>query len=515
VQGSGEALPIAAAPYLLILGAFTIPLLSLLKPSKNLARFFTTFLQLVVLVLVLSTFISIWEDTQVITYTFSGFPPPVGITYVVDHAGVFMALVTSVLFVIITPLSKFFMDDEEYYYAFVLGLESGLLGIILTGDIFNLFVMMEVTLVASYVLISSLRTRDSIRASFKYAMIGAAAGMFFFLASVLYYFSIGSLNIGQGGAVVVGLMESMGRVTEPRSTLELILNIALWSLIAEAAVTPLHFWLPDAYSSSPIPIAALMAALSEGVAFYVLIRLYYIVLGGLTIEAVYVLSVLGLLTILVGGFGMLYSDELMKIVSYSVILDVGYISLALSLGSEGITTALAYVLAHAVVKPTLFLSAGWLVRSSGRSRLKDLSGSFRGDPPLFFGFLIASVAVVGIPPTILFQAKFRLYELVLAEVMGSGSIYYALALVVMLLGSLLALAGFLKVVQTTYLTPGESVMKSPKYLSVLIGILGIATIVLGLTYTSVENEVIRRVANSFLAGRMEYINEVIKLLSSG
>jgi multicomponent Na+:H+ antiporter subunit D len=144
-----------------------------------------------------------------------------------------------------------------------------------------------------------------------------------------------------------------------------------------------------------------------------------------------------------------------------------------------------------------------------------LSGSFRGDPPLFFGFLIASVAVVGIPPTILFQAKFRLYELVLAEVMGSGSIYYALALVVMLLGSLLALAGFLKVVQTTYLTPGESVMKSPKYLSVLIGILGIATIVLGLTYTSVENEVIRRVANSFLAGRMEYINEVIKLLSSG
>ena len=514
MQGSNEALQAAITPYILIIGAFTLPILTLLKTSKNLVRILAIFFQLVASVLILSSFIALQKVNQVLSYTFSGFPPPIGITYVIDHASAFMALLIAILFTIVTPLSRFLVDDSDYYYAFVLGLEAGLLGIVLTGDMFNLFVMMEVTLITSYVLISSSGTRCAIRASFKYAMVGAVAGMLFFLASVLYYFSIGTLNIGQGGAIVLGLTESMGRVLNPQNTLGLILNIALWSLIAEAAITPLHFWLPDAYSSSPAPVAALMAALSESTALYVITRLYYVVLGGLTVEATYVLSVLGLLSILVGGFGMIYSEELMKIISYSVILDVGYISLALSLGSGGITVALAYILAHTVVKPILFISGGWIVYASKQNLLKDLKGAFRKDPILFFAFLVASVAVVGIPPTLLFQAKLRLYELVLAEVLSSAFIYHALTLIVMLLGSLLALAGFLKIVQTTYLTPGESVPRSPKYVRILLAILSIATIVLGILYPFLESELIQKAANSFLVGRVEYVNEIIHLLSS-
>lgn len=515
LQGSSEALQAAIAPYLLILGAFTVPLLTILKSSRRLIRTLTTFLQLVVLVLVLSSFVSIQKTNQVFSYTFSGFPPPIGVMYLVDYAGVFVALIIATLFNIITPLSRSLVEDSGYYYAFVLGLEAGLLGIIFTSDIFNLFVMMEVALITSYVLISSSKTRGAIKASFKYAMVGAVAGMLFFLASVLYYFSLGTLNIGQGGAVVLGLVESMGRVPDPQKTLELVLSIALWSLIAEAALTPLHFWLPDAYSSSPAPIAALMAALSEGTALYALMRLYYVVLGGLTAEASLILGVLGLLTILVGGFGMIYSEELMKIISYSVVLDLGYMSLALSLGAEGVVVVLAYVLAHAVVKPALFISGGWVIHASKKSLLKDLKGVFRSDPALFFAFLIASVAVVGIPPTILFQTKFRLYELVLAEVFGGWSIYHAFTLIVMLLGSLLALGGFIKIIQTTYLTPGESIPKAPKYVRTLVLVFGIATIVLGILYPLLEDNIIQRAANSFLSGRVEYVNETINFLAGG
>lgn len=510
MPASQEALAAALSPYLLMFIAFIIPVFGLAKISRGVTKATATLIQLVVFGLSLYTLLQVMQK-GVITYTFAAFPPPFGITYIVDFLGAFMGILISMLFLLITPLSKHFVDDKEYFYSAMLGLEAGMLGVVYTGDIFNMFVMMEVTLISAYFLIASPRSPGSIKAAFKYAMVGTAAGMVFFLTAVMYYNALGTLNIAQGGAIISGIMASLGRALNPYQATSYIFMITLWTLIAEAALVPIHFWLPDAYSKAPPTVGALMAALSEGVAIYVMMRLFYIVMGGFTVEASVTLLVLGLISVIIGGTGMIYSKDIMKVIAYSTILDVGYMAVALSLGPTGIYIALGYILAHAIVKPTLFLSAGWVSRSLGTSNINEVKGAFRNNPAIFAGFLIGAAAVVGIPPTILFQAKFQLYGNVLYLGTWQFSPQSAFILLIMLLGSALSLAGFLRVIYPTYLLPGKSASPAPTYLKILVLLFAIGVLASGVAYWLISNHIIYPAGESLIGGRNAYIESVLNL----
>jgi len=508
LPATSEAVVAALVPYLLIFTAFSLPVLKVVKAPRYIGKAVTVAMQAVVFLMTIFTLGQVWSG-KVIYYTFAAFPPPIGITYSIDFLNGFLAVLASTLFLIITPLSKHFVEDNEYFYAGMLGLEAGMLGVLYTGDIFNMFVMMEVTLISAYVVISSPRTGASIKAAFKYAMVGTAAGMIFFLGAVMYYNALGTLNLGQGGAIIAGLIPNMGRALHPQLAIGFVMDIILFSLLAEAAVSPLHFWLPDAYSRAPPTVASLMAGLSEGISFYVIFRLFYVVNQGLTYEAFITLYVLGLITILVGGLGMIYSNDLLKIIAYSTILDVGYMAVALTFGVYGVYIALAYIFAHALVKPTLFLSAGWVSRRAGSSSLERLKGAFKGSPVLMTSFLIGAAAVVGIPPTILFQAKLSLYQAVLfvtklPQYRLLYGFYQPLTLIVMLLGSALALAGFLRAIYTTYLTPGRGVSPAPTYLRVVVLSLATAVIALGIAYAYISGYLIQPASNSLISSRRIY-----------
>lgn len=503
------SLAAALTPYILILGSFSYPLLKILRLSRTYARIYGFIYVLLSLILTFHVYMGCFKEICI--YKLAGFPPPIGITYVVDNLSGFIAFITSILFLLMYPLMRNFVDDNEYFYGMLLALEAAMIGVIYTGDIFNLFVMIELLSIASYTLITSYNTRYAFRSAFKYAMIASVSGMFVFLGAVLYYNVLGTLNIGHGAAILEGMIQGIGRGSDLDYDVSVILMILFWALMVETAIVPLHFWLPDAYSSAPPPIAGLLAGLSEGIGFYVLMRLYYVLLKGFTWITSLFLGVLGMITIVIGGFGMIYSRNALKIISYSIILDAGYIAVALSLGEPGVYIALSYIVAHIVVKPLLFLSIGYITHHKNTYDLDLLSGSLRGNPVLLSGFLVGASAVVGIPPTILFQAKLQLYISVLDIILENPS-YYAVSLIVMVIGSVLALTGFARILYPLLFKPGKPVEKPSGYLLFFILLFLILVIVLGILYVWIYNSYILPAGNSIVSDRLSYISKVFESL---
>ncbi len=508
VCGLDPGLICALTPYLLVFGSFSYPLFKVF----NISRFWTRIYGFIYVVLAsLFTFPVYLEtlDGNVYTYYMAGFPPPIGITYVIDNLNSFLALLVSLLVLVSYPLMKNYVEDNEYFYAMLLAFEAGLLGVLYTGDVFNLFVMLELTLIASYSLIASYGRASSYKSAFKYAMIAGVSGMIFFLSTILYYNVLGTLNIGHGAAIVESITPPIGRSDEPLTALHIVLTIMLWSLLVETALVPLHFWLPDAYSSAPPPIAGLLAGLSEGVGFYVLIRLYYVLLGGFDQVTSLVLGVLGILSIFVGGFGMIFSNNLLKIISYSVVLDAGYMGIALSLGVNGVYIVLSYILAHTIVKPLLFITSGYVVHKRGTPNLDKLRGVLRSSPILQLGFLIGAIAVVGVPPTILFQAKLQLYIEALSSIDGF-SLYPVIALIVMVMGSIMAFTGFARAFYSTLFMHGELVEKPRGYMVFFIVLFSTLVIVLGIIYGYLYDNVIMPAGLAVIQYRFKYIKTVVE-----
>ncbi|MEM4655166.1 MAG: proton-conducting transporter membrane subunit [Thermosphaera sp.] len=505
----------ALTPYLLATGAFIIVFMKALKLPRPLA-------QAVSLVFLSSSFFTallIHFETvknKVLIYTIGGFPPPIGISYVVDAFSSTLAVLVSAIFLAFFPLTRVFrIGVDEYFLALYLGLESGLLGIVLTGDLFNMFVMMEVMLVSAYGLIAMPRTGRAFIAVFKYIIVAGAGGLIFFAGVVLVYFATGTLNIGHLAAVFNGVETGYsGYSLNPSLAITGFFIILFWGLVIDEALVPLHFWLPGAYSSAHPVVSSLLAGASEGVAYYALMRIFYTVSNGFPEPVSNALKTLGILTILVGGLGMVYSKRLGEIVSYSVILDSGYVAVALSLGPLGVSVAYFYIAAHMIVKPLLFLLAGWAREEAGDDKLESLQGVFRSSRILQVGLLTSASAVIGIPPTILFAAKLQLYMGLLNTVVYNP--VDALALVTALAGSGLALASFLKVIATTMLTPRSATVRGPgRVLKAYVLVLAGLTVILGLAYPLVQAGIVEPASSMLIDARDAYVESVLQALFKG
>ncbi|MEO3993198.1 MAG: proton-conducting transporter membrane subunit [Desulfurococcaceae archaeon TW002] len=452
------------------------------------------------------------KNDGILVYPLGGFPPPLGILYVVDLFSATMGLFITSFFLILYLLLFFVVEDvNEYFLALYLGLEAGLLGITYTGDLFNMFVMMEVTLISSYGLIAFSKKANAYLATFRYVMIGGAGGLLFFAGVTLIYFAAGSLNIGQLGAVFDGIsIGYVGQSAYASTAILLYLVLLFWGLAIDEALAPFHFWLPGAYSSANPVVASLLAGIGEGVAFYALMRISFTIVGYVPGSIMLFLVVLGVLTILVGGVGMVYTRRLTEIVAYSVILDAGYIAIALSLGSPGVSVALTYIIAHILVKPILFLTAGWARESVGSDSLEELRGVLRVSRSLQVGFVVGAAAVIGIPPTILFVAKLQGYMIILEQVWRN--VVYAGVLGVMLIGSVLALVSFIKAISVVILSPpARSFPKPPAILNAYVIALSIAVIMFGLLYATLIEDLVTNASNALIFGRSNYLGTVLSM----
>ncbi|WNS76124.1 Na+/H+ antiporter subunit D [Bacillus sp. DTU_2020_1000418_1_SI_GHA_SEK_038] len=329
-----------------------------------------------------------------------GWAPPYGISIVADMFSALLLLSASIvaLFCLIFSFRSIGKEREKhYFYPFYLFLITGVNGSFLTGDLFNLFVCFEVMLISSYVLISLGGTRIQLRESIKYVLINVLSSSLFLVAIAYLYAMLGTLNFAHLSL----------RVAEAGQD-GLLTAVALLFLIVFGmkAALFLFFWLPDAYSAPPTAIAAIFAALLTKVGIYALFRTFTLVFYHKPEVTHLVIGILGALTMILGAIGAIAYWDIKRILTYNVIVGVGFIIAGLaSLTPNGILGSLYYLIHDILIKALIFLLGGTIIAITGTSKLKEISGLIRNHPYLGWMFFIAALSLAGIPPLSGFLGK--------------------------------------------------------------------------------------------------------------
>jgi multicomponent Na+:H+ antiporter subunit D len=381
-------------------------------------------------------------------YEMGSWPVPFGIGLLVTPFSAVMALIISGgSFVALLWGAKSLESEmgREHHALFLscwLLASSGLLGIVVTADAFNAFVFMEISSLASYVLVAAGPKRQSLTASFKYLVTGSLGATFYLIGVGYLYMMTGTLNFDD-------LAIRLSEVSETTPVL-IASGFIILGLALKAAIFPMHAWLPNAYQFAPTPVTVFLAACSTKVAIYLLIKFDFTVLQpNLPDHASLfsaVLMPLAVLAFLVGSTLAIFSKDLKRMLAYSSVAQMGYILLALSIVSTaGLTAAIVHVFNHALMKSALFMAVGCLVWRFGSSNLNDLAGTAKKMPLTMAGFVLAGFSLIGVPLTAGFISKVMLIQALLE--LGTLGI---VLLGFVLLSSLMAVVYIWRVVEVTY-----------------------------------------------------------------
>ncbi|RLI85357.1 MAG: monovalent cation/H+ antiporter subunit D family protein, partial [Candidatus Altiarchaeales archaeon] len=267
---------------------------------------------------------------NVIHYHIGGWEPPWGIEYVVDPLSAFMILLITFITLLVILYSKKSVSKElpnsivEFYTVFML-LITGLLGIVITGDIFNMYVFLEIASLSAYALIAVGGKRDALLASFNYLIIGSIAACFILLGIGFLYMVTGSLNMADLSVILPKAYASY-----PRVVLTAIIFFIV-GLSIKIALFPLHTWLPNAYTHAPSVVSAELAALMTKVGAYVMIRILSIfgisLLGDIPIADI--LSWVAAVAIIIGSINAIAQTDIKRMLAYSSVSQIGYIVLGI------------------------------------------------------------------------------------------------------------------------------------------------------------------------------------------
>ncbi len=347
-----------------------------------------------------------FSSSYPLVYDFGGWKAPFGIIFEVDRLSSILAVSASFGFFIVSLYASSYLSRFRgmgYFHIFLLGLEVGVLGAFMTGDAFNLFVMLEAIGAAAYGIVGFYRSRgDSMEAAFKYGISGAMATSMYFLGLGFVYAQFGTLNM----ATLSADFHRLGTV----SGLAIFFALTLSMVLVKSAVFPGHYWLPDAYQGAPIPAVALLSGFVEVVGIYVLARYEFTVFSSDALTSLIFLF-LGTATAFLGSVMMLFQEDLKRLIAYSTILHMGYLMMALGVGSSLALEAIAFhIVNHAVAKMLLILTAGSFIYAAGSSKLKELDGIGRRMPGTTFMFGLATMSLVGVPPLNVFFSKMLIYD---------------------------------------------------------------------------------------------------------
>jgi multicomponent Na+:H+ antiporter subunit D len=314
---------------------------------------------------------------------------------------------------------------------------AGMNGVILAGDLFNLFVFLEVAAVASYALVAFGTERHELEAAFKYAVMGTVGSLFILLGIVLLYSVTSTLN-----------MADMGMQLAEQKDHNLILMVSVLFLMGfglKAALVPFHAWLPDAHPSAPAPISAMLSGvLIKSLGIYALGRIFFNVIG-LTPMVSSILMLLGTLSMVVGVLLAIGQRDLKRLLAYSSISQIGYVVLGIGLGTPlGILGGLLHLFNHSVFKALLFLNSGALEYATGTRDLQMMGGLGKKMPVTYTTGFVASMSIVGMPPFSGFWSKL----LIIIAAVEAGHLGYALWAVIV---SVATLALFAKVIKNAFL----------------------------------------------------------------
>lgn len=340
------------------------------------------------------------RDGGIQTLQLGGWAAPYGISFVGDMFSALLLLTTSIvsfgclLYALRTMGRK---QEKLYFYPLFLFLITGVNGSFLTGDLFNLYVFFEMFLIASYVLITMGGADRQLRESLKYIFTNIIASAFFLIGVAYLYSMTGTLNLAHLSIRIAEIGQD-----------GLITTVALLFLIVFAmkAGLLLFFWLPGSYSVPPTAIAAVFAALLTKVGIYAIFRMFTLIFYHEPQITHLFIGILAAITMVLGGLGAIAYWDLRRILTYNVVISVGFIMIGfVSFTTAGMTGSIYYLIHDMLIKALVFLIGGTIVHLTGTSDLKLISGLIRLHPLLGWMFLIAALSMVGIPPLSGFLGK--------------------------------------------------------------------------------------------------------------
>lgn len=350
-------------------------------------------------------------NTGTIHYYLGNWPPPWGIEYVIDHLNALMLVVITVTALLVAVYSKKSLEQEipgkiVYFYTVFLLQVVGFMGIVITGDMFNLYVFLEITSLTGYALIA-VGEDGAPLASFRYIIMGTVGACFYLLGVGYLYIATGSLNIADLSRLLPSIYSS--------KVILVAFAFFFVGIAIKMALFPLHVWLPDAYTRAPSAASALIAPLMTKVSVYVMIRVMFTVFKpSFTIDMLPIPDImvgLGIFAIIAGAIMALAQTDFKRMVCYIVIAEIGYMvggtGLANSIAMKGV---ILHILNDAIMTLGLFTVAGIIAYQFGGHRLSDFRDLFKKMPFTMAAFVVTALSIIGVPPTCGFFSKWYLIQ---------------------------------------------------------------------------------------------------------
>jgi len=384
--------------------------------------------------------------TGKIEYQLGGWESPWGIVHVIDYLNGFIVVIVSFIALAVSIYAGKSVKSEieenrtTMFYSIYLLFIAGLFGILVTGDIFNLYVFIEIASISGYALIAVGRKRDALLASYNYLILGTIAATFILIGIGYLYMATGTLNMAD-------LRERLPLIYESKVVLTAFAFFTV-GLSLKMALFPLHTWLPNAYTYAPSVVSSIMAATATKVGAYAMLRIMFTVFTPefdlQVVPVTKILIVVSVIAVIAGSVLAIAQTSIKRMLAYSSVGQIGYIVLGMAVANQaGMTGSLLHILNHALMKGTLFLAAGAVVYRLGVDDISALKGLGKKMPLTMAAFTVGALSMIGVPLSVGFISKWYI---------SMGAIHADMWFIVpaILISSLLTAVYFWRIIESIY-----------------------------------------------------------------
>ena len=497
----------------LFLGAFLIVMLGRNKAVRNVLALLSVTASFCFLAALVKP---VMINGEIIAYWMGGRAPAggyaIGIALEVDALSLFFGLLVATAVLVSCIYSIQYMSHDhnvrEYYTLFLM-LSGGVMGLVLSGDIFNMFIMVEILTFAAVALTAFRNTaKGALEAAFKYLVVGSMGSTCILVGTIMLYAQVHTLNFAQLSALIPGNLNNATKLS---------FALLFIGFGTKAFIVPFHPLAADAHGAAPASISVLISGVLTKSGIYGIIRLCYFLFQSMGLGTVqFMLVFFGCLSMFICVTMALAQHDFKRLLAFHSISQIGYVLTAVGLCTAlGISAGLYHAMNHTLFKGLLFLCAGAVFYAAGTTNLDKLGGLSKKMPKTTAIFLIGAFSISGLPPFNGFASKWMIYQATYEKAVTTNNIGYAFVTVVALIVSVMTLASFIKVTQSVFFGQLKAecaeVKEVPLSMRIPMWIMAGICLLSGVFY----NKVIDWLLNPAVAATINVSNYIDKMMGDG